>query len=257
MKFVDYYGDDRLRHRIIYDKKSYSACVYCGERANTREHIPSKVFLSKPYPANLAIVPACLKCNNSFSNDELFLSILIEKLKSKYFGKNYVLSEETERRIDQNEKLVHAIDMAIGNDRIDELNKKISRVLFKLAIGHSVYELSEGYCIEEGTVNYSFLNNLSAEEIEEFSLPFNLNGELFPEVGSRVYERMLFLEVNLANAHDPEQQIIAPLVLLDWVDVQESRYSYTSYRFGNDIVVKMIINEFLYAQVILNVDDST
>ncbi|WP_127483777.1 hypothetical protein [Paenibacillus ehimensis] len=256
MKFVDYYGDDRLRHKIVYNKNSYSECIYCGKQANTREHIPSRVFLSKPYPSNLAIVPACVKCNNSFSNDELFLSILIEKLKIKHFGQNYVLSEEADRRIKQNEKLAHMIDAAIENERLDEFNKKISRVIFKLAIGHSVYELSEGYCIEDGTVKYSFLNHLSAEEVDEFSLPFNLNGQLFPEIGSRVYERILFLEVNFAAASDPEQ-LTAPLVLLDWVDVQEKRYSYTSYRFGDEIVVKMIINEFLYAQVILNVEVST
>lgn len=92
MKFVDYYGDDRLRHKIIYNRNSYSECVYCGAKADTREHVPSKVFLNKPYPDNLGIVPACFKCNNSFSRDELFLSILIEKLKSKHLGQKYELS---------------------------------------------------------------------------------------------------------------------------------------------------------------------
>lgn len=248
MEFVDYYGDDRLRHKIVFNRNSYSECIYCGEIANTREHIPSKVFLAKPYPENLGIVPACQECNNSYSNDELLLSILIEKLKSTHLGQGYNPIEEVQRRMDYNEKLVKDIEKAIENKNLNEFDKKIKRILLKLAIGHSVYELSEGYCIKDGIVDYSFLDNMSVEEIEEFSLPFNIGGELLPEIGSRVYERMIVLELSLADVHDPGQR----LVLLDWVDVQESKYTYTSYRFGNDIVVKMIINDFMYAKVVIN-----
>lgn len=106
MKFVDFYGDDRLRHKIIFNRNSYSECIYCGQKADTREHVPSKVFLIKPYPNHLAIVPSCFECNNSFSKDELFLSIFIEKLKVNYYGQNYILSEEIKARILKNEKLV-------------------------------------------------------------------------------------------------------------------------------------------------------
>ncbi|MED1876959.1 hypothetical protein [Brevibacillus borstelensis] len=256
MKFVDFLGDDRLRYKIVYTRDSYTECVYCGEKADTREHVPSKVFLVKPYPAFLGIVPACFKCNNSFSSDELFLSILIEKLKSIYYGEKYILSEETIGRINKYKKIANQIDMAIANKRINEFDKRISRVLFKLAIGHAVFEVSEGYCIKEGIVSYSFRDSMSNEEIEEFSAPFILNGQVFPEVGSRAFERIIVVEMDLASVHDPEQKINTRLALLEWVDVQATKYSYTSYLFGDEIVVKIIINEFLYAQVIIRLDDN-
>lgn len=94
---------------------------------------------------------------------------------------------------------------------------------------------------------------MSEEEVEEFSLPFIINRESLPEIGSRAYERIRVLEVIYAAANDPEQIIKVPIVLLEWVEVQESKYSYTSFRFENEIVVKMIVNDFLYAEVIISV----
>lgn len=52
-------------------------CLYCGKKANNREHVPSKSLLEKPYPNNLITIPACQICNNSFSLDEeYFLNVL-------------------------------------------------------------------------------------------------------------------------------------------------------------------------------------
>lgn len=251
MKFVNYLGDNRLRHKIIYDKKSYSDCIYCGEEANTREHIPSKVFLSRPFPENLAIVPACSNCNNSFSNDELFLSLLIERLKCRSFTVNYAVSEDMESRQNQNERLVNDIDEAIENGRLDELENKILRILHKLAIGHAVYELAEGYCIKDGKISYSFVDRMSLEEVDDFTLPYNITNEPLPEVGNRVFDRILILELQSEALVDSEERVLVPLILLDWVDVQDEKYTYTCYKFGDYIEVKMIINDYMYVKVVL------
>lgn len=255
MRFIDYYGDKRLRHKIVYEKDAYSECIYCGAKADTREHIPSKVFLVKPYPDNLAIVPACFGCNNSFSYDELFLSILIEKLKYKYYGSQFAYTEETLARLNNNKKLEGEIEKAISRNNINELEERIKRVLFKLAIGHAVYETSEGYCLKNVTVKYAFLNNMSDEEIENFCQPLIIDGQLFPEVGSRAYERIRVLEVKLSSTNDPNKHLTTQVLCLEWVEVQASKYIYTSYRFGDEIVVKLIINDFLYALVIIYVDE--
>jgi hypothetical protein len=253
MEFVGFYGDNRLRHKIIYNRNSYSECVYCGGEADTREHVPSKVFLVKPYPDNLGIIPACLKCNNSYSKDELFLSILIEKLKSKHYGQKYSQSKEVETRIKSNEKIAFEIEQAIENNSINKFEKKISRIIFKLALGHSVYELSEGFKIQDGTINYSFLDSMSTRETEEFSLPFNISKEPLPEIGSRVYQRIMVLTLDLVAVNDPEQKMDAPIIFLDWVDVQQSKYNYTSYIFGNKIITKIIINDFMYTEISINI----
>jgi hypothetical protein len=70
--FNKYWGPDDYRPRVVFRRGSDMQCVYCGEAADTREHCPSKVFLAKPYPSDLPVVPACEKCNNGFSADELY-----------------------------------------------------------------------------------------------------------------------------------------------------------------------------------------
>jgi hypothetical protein len=54
-------------------------CFYCGRPAQSKDHTPSKNLLEKPYPDNLLTIPACFKCNRSYSKDEeYFLNVLVE-----------------------------------------------------------------------------------------------------------------------------------------------------------------------------------
>lgn len=46
-------------------------CAYCvREDGVTVDHIPPRLFLSRPYPKNLLTVPACHRCNASFQADD-------------------------------------------------------------------------------------------------------------------------------------------------------------------------------------------
>ncbi len=72
-------------------KKHYdiSQCYYCGRPAESRDHVPPKCLLEKPYPENLLTIPACASCNNNFSLDEeYFLNVLVE------VGTHYKLEEK-------------------------------------------------------------------------------------------------------------------------------------------------------------------
>jgi hypothetical protein len=53
------------------DSRLIAGCVYCGGLDETRDHVPSRVFLDSPFPENLPVVPACWECNNSFSRDDV------------------------------------------------------------------------------------------------------------------------------------------------------------------------------------------
>jgi len=54
-------------------------CLFCGKKAETKDHVPSKNLLEKPYPKNLLTILSCKKCNTSFSLDEeYFLNVLVE-----------------------------------------------------------------------------------------------------------------------------------------------------------------------------------
>lgn len=144
------YVDSRILHRIRYDRDNYSECIYCSQTADSREHVPSKVFLHKPYPKNLSIVPSCSKCNNGYSQDEIFVYLCIEKLKKCYY-QDYEFCNETLSRIKKYQNIADEVDSLIKNQGLLPINPyaltdaRISNVLEKLALGHAVYELSIGY----------------------------------------------------------------------------------------------------------------
>ncbi len=52
-------------------------CTYCNQLATTRDHIPPKLLFSRPRPSNLATVPACLQCNQSFSADDEYARMVL------------------------------------------------------------------------------------------------------------------------------------------------------------------------------------
>lgn len=60
------------------DKRMRGQCLYCGGPPETREHVPPKVLLDRPFPDNLPVVEACYECNNKFSKDEEYLACLLD-----------------------------------------------------------------------------------------------------------------------------------------------------------------------------------
>ena len=46
-----------------------------------------------------------------------------------------------------------------------------------------------------------------------------------------------------------------PMLLMDWVDVQEGFYKYQVYYKNGQVWVKMIIRDFLYCEVAMSLDD--
>ena len=65
-----------LRSKIVFGSDQ---CVYCGRPAQTRDHVPPRCLLEKPFPANLATVASCHTCNAKFSlNEQYFLTVLAQ-----------------------------------------------------------------------------------------------------------------------------------------------------------------------------------
>jgi hypothetical protein len=55
----------------MHAKKQHGTCGYCGQHLElTRDHVPPKLLLEKPYPINLLTVPSCYPCNQSFKADD-------------------------------------------------------------------------------------------------------------------------------------------------------------------------------------------
>ena len=108
-------GDDGLGYYCSWNKSSSNGGIYCGGKATTREHVPSKAFLVELYPEDMATMPACFDCNNGFSKDEEYVSCYLEVLKAAIYP-GYSISESVEKRLARNERLAHAINEQIQKD---------------------------------------------------------------------------------------------------------------------------------------------
>ncbi|MHB8205961.1 hypothetical protein [Mucilaginibacter sp.] len=115
-------------------------CVFCGKQSTTKDHIPSKCLIEKPYPANLYTVNSCKECNQSFSIDEeYFLNILVEislnpiLLTKKESGSVYrarLRSPKLKNRISNS-----FVDGTDGRRYIQPEYERINKVIEKNALG--------------------------------------------------------------------------------------------------------------------------
>jgi hypothetical protein len=126
-----------------------SICLFCGRPASTRDHIPSKCLLEKPYPLNLLTIPSCEKCNKSFSMDEeYFINILVE-ISSRPALVSKKLDGSVFRARQRSIKLRNRIENSFltgddGNVYIKPEYERIEKIIEKNALGlyYKKYNLS-------------------------------------------------------------------------------------------------------------------
>lgn len=257
--FNKFWGPESLKSFVEYSRQGTHYCIYCGSIADTREHVPSKTFLKKPLPSDLPVLPACQNCNNGFSADELYTRTYIECLKAVLIDNNFdsLHVESTDRKEKREAKL--AIKKALDKKML-VFDDRVGRVLLKLAIGHAVYELSEGYYsltwdgiplytkyIIRATVSEEEWNNLEYAEV--------MNNKILPVVGSRVYRNLLVLQLPLKSFENNSDANLN-LLMMDWTDIQDGEYRYLAYLNDDKLIVKMIILDFLYGEVVFQRKES-
>lgn len=236
-------GTDGLGYYTSWDKSVENGCVYCGKPANTREHVPSKAFLSRPYPEDLSTIPACFDCNNGFSADEKYVSCFLDVLKAAVYP-DYTCRIETMQRLETDKELQQLINKQINksdgkiNYNLDE--KRLCRILIKLAKGHAGFEVDHiSFDDVDISVWYNFIFNMEESVIDEFEeIP---QTDIAPEVGSRGCVTP-FVVQNI------ETREAVGFIL--WNDVQEGQYRYqVMYNKTGGICVKIIIYEMLYCRI--------
>lgn len=249
--FNKFWGDNRLRARVEFIRGSDMKCVYCGEQADTREHCPSRTFLAPPRPTNLPIVPACSKCNNSYSSDEKYTSTVI-KIFYAYFmeGKKEVLiiqpTDSKEMRVVKT-NLYNTI-----KNGIIKFDDKMARIFVKLAICHATYELTEGYYSDDwngkpDSVSYTFRSFLSKQDWDDLEYAEVFNKNPLPEVGSRIFRNIYVIETPSKNN---QKEISSRFLVLDWTNVQDKSYKYIAFIKDQRLYVRIIIKEFIFIEVI-------
>lgn len=242
------YSDDALRPLIEKNKRFNSTCIYCRTNvANSREHLPSRIFLDTPYPEEYSIVPACEKCNGSFSSDEVYVSSFIDKLRSALSNNAFPLREKTISAINHDKELAKILNEQIrtenGKILVNYVTESFLKILIKLAKGHLCQDqdkVFESDCLVE--VNFKFKPDLSKDEIYQFEeLP---SVDKSSECGSDFTHGLLIIEgLGLTS------QVFVP-----WNEVQDGNYRYLTYLDHNNYVVRIVICETLFAEVLYHED---
>jgi len=95
-------------------------CSICGEReATTRDHIPPKSILVKPYPSNLITVQACAACNNGASAmDEKFRVYLAAAVGDNSESARKLWKDRSLATLRKNRKLVAALSSSMRDVEI-------------------------------------------------------------------------------------------------------------------------------------------
>ena len=224
-----YFGDSRLN---VY-------CAYCGNIAETEDHVPSRCFLDKPYPQNMPVVPCCHKCNHDFSIDEEYVSCFIDCMKANTADPDKIQREKTRNTLLHSQKLQGRIASQIrdfGGETIFDFEKdRFERVVCKLAYGHLAYENDILSWDSTYNISMQLLSEMSESQKRSFFEPYK--GDLLPEVKSHGLEHIMLLKEN-ESAHT---------FYSSWVTVQPNRYSYCVSPAGNR--VKFVIAEFIAAEV--------
>ena len=126
---------------------------------------------------------------------------------------------------------------------------RVERILLKLAIGHAAYELSELLfddwkgCLE--TIEYVWRHQIDESDWYSLSAPVVIKEGVLPEVGARSYRN-----VYIAEAIDEDGKSM----LMDWNEVQVGSYKYIAYYDNEKLIVKMIIKNLLYSQIVFSND---
>ena len=231
--------------RDLADDRLVRGCIYCGGPAQTRDHVPSRVFLDTPFPENLPVVGACEACNRGFSSDEEYVACLVEAAALGTTNPDEMRRDRVAQTLRRQSKLRSRIEASKynndGETSFAPEEDRVRNVLIKLARGHAAYELSSVQSDEPNHISWSPLHTLPPDVREAFQAPHF--PEMFGEVGSRGLQRTMLISVRMQS--EQGDHLVAPLLVNDWIEVQENRYRYLAYETSSEVSVRIVIGEYL------------
>lgn len=232
------------------DDRLIVGCIYCGGLENTREHIPSRVFLDAPFPENLPVVGACRLCNNGFSLDEEYLACLVESVITGSSDPENIKRPGVANILRRNPALRARIEAARtcvgGQTHFAIEQERVKNIVVKLARGHAAYELSQPCKSEPSSVWWHPLALMDEAQQDEFESSQIIDS--YGEIGSRGMQRLLVARLNLQSGSDETKTV--DLMINDWVEVQEGRYRYHAINYGDTVRIKLVISEYLACDVL-------
>jgi len=231
------------------DNRLIRGCIYCAGHADTRDHVPSKCLLEQPYPENLPIVGCCDSCNQDFSKDEQYFVCLIESVLCGSTDPEKICRPSV-ARIMQNlphlrQRIENSKTEVDGQIAFVPEIERINNVMLKLARGHAAFELSQPCREKPDHFWCGSLSSLPQENREAFdSVHFQ---EVFGEVGSRNMQRLLVTQITRLSENGEQQNV--GMIINDWIDVQDDRYRYLAIDDMGQIVIRIVVAEYLACEV--------
>lgn len=233
------------------DDRQSTWCIHCANALAdvdvTRDHVPTKSLLDKPYPENVPVIPVCRKCNESFSGDELYFTMFLEAVLS---GSTVPETQRTNAASDRfarydrmRERIEcgrHEYRETAGETQVvwEPEMASVYTVIEKNARGHVFYEYGEpafGEARGTGAVPLVSLSEKKRLAFLRGPTPGGLAG--WPEIGSRMTERLI---------------VGTDMDAWGWIVVQEGRYRYRVEEFDDGFRVASIIAEYLATETVID-----
>lgn len=216
--------------------KNVLICVYCGvAKGISRDHVPSKALLDKPYPDDLPCVEACESCNNGFSLNEEYLACLIECVLAGSADPEKISRPKIKRILQSKPLLRERLQKAcrqVGEETFFEVeHDRISLVIEKLARGHAYFEDQE-LALNRSPISLKVfpLQVLPLYVKSSFDSPQGF----WPDPGALTRNGGYTLERLIQND-------------CAWIEVQPQRYRYSIVN-GDLLTVRIVMSEYLGAE---------
>ena len=225
------------------DVRSRGFCIHCGvglDEGNTsRDHVPTRALLDRPYPDNLPAVDVCSECNNGFSKGEDYFVALMACVISgsvELGGRELPVaagilarSADLAARIERTRR----VQWTLWGDAEVQWSAepdRVENVVLKNARGHAFHELGlplEFRPSHVGVCPIPLLSHGQRDQFEQWP-----EDALWAEMGSRMMQRMALGDLEYG-----------------WVMVQEGVYRYMGVRRPGETVVRSVIREYLATEV--------
>jgi hypothetical protein len=197
-------------------------------------------------------VPACTKCNNRYSVDEVYVSCFVDYFRSVLSNHQLPLRTKTQKALQHDEKLSKLIKDSFvlrdGKIEVTFNKERIDKILLKLSLGHIANKLDDAFDLTESLYffNVKMKPAITYEELKAFEeIP---TAEITGECGSDFTH-----EIAVVQGVGIESDIMIPMdigmAFILWNDVQFENYRFLAFpNVDGGYTVRIVISETLYAE---------
>ncbi|MFP6583641.1 MAG: hypothetical protein VCD00_13960 [Candidatus Hydrogenedentota bacterium] len=221
--------------KLFFDERLRGMCIYCGCTPETRDHVPSKVLLDKPYPQNLPVVPCCARCNADFSLDEEYTACFIEYVITGANSAKEIERARIRETLLRNPNLDARIRAARQESDTGEIQwspevVRIRNVMRKLAAGHIYFEYGISMLPQDPIVEVFPIAQLDnpSEFFDTVDFP------LWPEIGSHAFNQVVTGRGNSGTDN--------------WYEIQAGNSAYLVSQVGGNSA-RIFLRDYLACEV--------